>query len=58
MTPPFLLALVVKNYIGYSKKLMYIEQLDFITNSHDSKEQNMNPWSANNKDILNKSLNK
>jgi len=37
---------------------MYIEQLDFITNSHDNKEQNMNPWSANNKDVLNKLLNK
>jgi len=37
---------------------MYMEQLDFITNSHDSKEQAMNPWSTNNKDVLNKSLNK
>lgn len=31
-----------------------MEQLDFITNSHDSKEQAMNPWSTNNKDVLNK----
>ena len=36
---------------------MCIEQLDFITNSDDSKEQKMNPWSTNNKDVLNKSLN-
>lgn len=35
-----------------------MKQLDFITNSHDSKEQNMNPWSTNNKYVLKKSLNK